>query len=572
MSVRLGDMLVKKGLLNMEQLQAALKHQRDQGGRLGSILVDLGFVSDDAIVTALCTQYDVPSVNLAHFQIDPEVIRLIPIETAIRYQVLPLKKVGTLLTVAITDPTNVLALDEIKFMTGYHVEPVVASQSAIRQAIEQFYGTEQTIELKKVYDELTAGGEYELNLAAEAEEVNLSELQKSSSEAPIIKLVNIILGDAIRQGASDIHIEPFEKELVVRYRIDGVLFKLMNPPLRLKDALVSRIKIMSKLDISERRLPQDGRIKIIINQNGRKKDVDFRVSSLPTLFGEKVVLRILDKEKLPLDLTLLGFEPESLKKFDRAIKRPYGMVLVTGPTGSGKTSTLYTCLHKLNQPEVNILTVEDPVEFNFPGVNQVQTKEQIGLSFAVALRAFLRQDPNIVLVGEIRDLETAEIAVKAALTGHLVLSTLHTNDAPSSINRLLNMGIEPFLVSTSVHLICAQRLVRKICSECKVRVDTPVKAIVDIGFPPAMAKNIITHHGAGCARCNDSGYRGRIGLYEVMEVSPTIQTMILTGANSAQIREKAKEEGMITLRESGLEKIRTGLTTIEEVLRETTIY
>jgi type IV pilus assembly protein PilB len=347
---------------------------------------------------------------------------------------------------------------------------------------------------------------------------------------------------------------------------------MMNPPLRLKDALVSRIKIMSKLDISERRLPQDGRIKIIINHNGRKKEVDFRVSSLPTLFGEKVVLRILDKEKLPLDLAQLGFEPESLKKFDKAIKRPYGMVLVTGPTGSGKTSTLYTCLHKLNQPEVNILTVEDPVEFNFPGVNQVQTKEQIGLTFAVALRAFLRQDPNIVLVGEVRDLETAEIAVKAALTGHLVLSTLHTNDAPSSINRLLNMGIEPFLVSTSVHLICAQRLVRKICSECKVRVDTPLKAIVDIGFPPAMAKNIVVYHGAGCARCNDSGYRGRIGLYEVMDVSSTIQTMILTGANSAQIREQAKEEGMITLRESGLEKIRTGLTTIEEVLRETTIY
>jgi type IV pilus assembly protein PilB len=565
-------MLVNKGLLTMEQLQAALKHQRDLGGRLGSILVDLGFVSDDAIVTALCTQYDVPSVNLAHFHIDPEVIRLIPIETAIRYQVLPLKKVGTLLTVAITDPTNVLALDEIKFMTGYHVEPVVASQSAIRQAIEQYYGTEQTIELKKVYDELTAAGEYELNLANDTEEVNLSELQKSTSEAPIIKLVNIILGDAIRQGASDIHIEPFEKDFLVRYRIDGVLFKMMNPPLRLKDALVSRIKIMSKLDISERRLPQDGRIKIIINHNGRKKEVDFRVSSLPTLFGEKVVLRILDKEKLPLDLAQLGFEPESLKKFDKAIKRPYGMVLVTGPTGSGKTSTLYTCLHKLNQPEVNILTVEDPVEFNFPGVNQVQTKEQIGLTFAVALRAFLRQDPNIVLVGEVRDLETAEIAVKAALTGHLVLSTLHTNDAPSSINRLLNMGIEPFLVSTSVHLICAQRLVRKICSECKVRVDTPLKAIVDIGFPPAMAKNIVVYHGAGCARCNDSGYRGRIGLYEVMDVSSTIQTMILTGANSAQIREQAKEEGMITLRESGLEKIRTGLTTIEEVLRETTIY
>ncbi len=572
MSLRLGDILIKKGLLTPEQLNTALRHQRDHGGRLGSILIELSYVSDEAIATALSQQYDVPSVVLSHFKIDPEVIRLVPIETAIRYQVLPLQKVGTILTVAIADPTNVLALDEIKFMTGYHVEPVVASQGSIRQAIEQYYGTEQTLELKKVYDELAAAGEYELNLAPGEEELNISELQKSSSEAPIIKLVNIILADAIRQGASDIHIEPFEREMRVRYRIDGVLFNIMNPPFKFRDSLVSRIKIMANLDISERRLPQDGRIKIRINHAGRRKEVDFRVSSLPTLFGEKLVLRILDREKLPLDLAKLGFEPESFKKFERAIRRPYGMVLVTGPTGSGKTSSLYTSLHQLNTPEVNILTVEDPVEFNFPGINQVQTKEQIGLSFATALRSFLRQDPNIILVGEIRDIETAEIAIKAALTGHLVLSTLHTNDAPSSINRLLNMGLEPFLVATSIHLICAQRLVRKICTECKQKQDTPVKALIDVGFPPPIAKSVTTYYGSGCPRCNDSGYKGRIGLFEVMEVTPAIQEMILTGVNPSHIRECAKQEGMITLRESGLEKIRAGITTVEEVVRETSVY
>lgn len=566
-------MLVKKGLLNLDQLNAALKYQRDHGGRLGSIMIQLGYVSDDAIATALSQQYGVPSVNLAHCEISPDVIKLVPIETAIRYQVLPLKKVGTSLTVATTDPTNVLAFDEIKFMTGYTVEPVVAAEGSIREAIEKFYGTEQTLELQKVYDQLAAEGEYELDMAAaQSEDLDLTALQKASSEAPIIKLVNIVLAQAIQKGASDIHLEPYEREFRVRYRIDGVLYNSMSPPLKFRDAMISRLKIMSNLDISERRLPQDGRIKIRVNHNGRKKEIDFRVSSLPTLFGEKVVLRILDREKLPLDLTLLGFEPESLKRFEKAIYKPWGMVLVTGPTGSGKTSTLYTCINKLNTQDVNIMTAEDPVEFNFPGINQVQTKEQVGLTFAAALRAFLRQDPNIILVGEVRDLETAEIAVKAALTGHLVLSTIHTNDAPSTINRLLNMGVEPFLVTTSVHMICAQRLVRKICADCKERVDTPVKALIDIGFPPAIAKNVITYRGAGCGKCNDTGYKGRIGLYEVMEITSTIQEMILKGANVNQIRESAKEEGMITLRESGLEKIRTGVTTIDEVLRETMIF
>ncbi|HLV02352.1 MAG TPA: type IV-A pilus assembly ATPase PilB, partial [Acidobacteriota bacterium] len=512
MSVRLGDLLIKQGLLTTDQLQEGLRYQRHHGGRLGSILIQLGHVSDDSIATVLSQQYDLPSVNLTEASIDSDVIRLIPIETAIRYQVLPLKRVGTTLTIAIADPTNVLALDEIKFMTGYQVEPVVAAEGAIRKAIEEYYGTEQTLELQRVYDELAAEvGEFELDMTRE-DDLDLAELQTGNTEAPIIKLVNITLAESIRRGASDIHLEPYEKEFRIRFRIDGVLYHVMSPPIRLKDAIISRLKIMANLDISERRLPQDGRIKIRINYSGRQKEIDFRVSSLPTLFGEKVVLRILDREKLPRSLSELGFEPESYKAFERAIARPYGMVLVTGPTGSGKTSTLYTCLNRLNTEQVNIMTAEDPVEFNFRGINQVQTNEHIGLTFANALRSFLRQDPNIVMVGEIRDLETAEIAVKAALTGHLVLSTLHTNDAPSTVSRLLNMGIEPFLVANSVNLICAQRLVRVICKECKQQVETPVQALIDIGFPPSLAKNVRIYQGTGCQRCNDSGYKGRVGL------------------------------------------------------------
>ena len=570
MSARIGEILLKQGLLTPDQLQTALNRQKAHSGRLGSILIELGYVPDHDIATALAKQHGVPSVDLAHFHIDPNVIGLIPVDKAIGHEVLPLQKVGMTLTVAITDPTNVLALDEIKFMTGYRVEPLVAPEFCIRQAIEQHYGTEGAIALKRVYDELAAEGEYQLDLSEEKGDVDLNELQKSSSEAPIIKFVNIILAEAIRRGASDIHIEPYDKDFRVRYRIDGVLYKVMNPPLKFRDALISRIKIMANLDISQRRLPQDGRMKIRINQNGFRKEIDFRVSSLPTLFGEKIVLRILDRAKLPLELDQLGFEPEPLKKFQRAIQMPYGMVLVTGPTGSGKTSTLYTCLYELNTPEVNIMTAEDPVEFNFAGVNQVQINEELGLTFASALRSFLRQDPNIILVGEIRDLDTVEIAVKAAMTGHLVLSTVHTNDAPATINRLLNMGLKRFLVATSVHLVCAQRLVRKICSECKERADTPIETFIEIGFPPSVAADVVTYYGEGCPKCNGTGYKGRIGLFEVMEISSEIQDMILTGANSNEIRSKATEQGMITLRESGLEKIRAGITSIDEVLKETT--
>ncbi|MFQ5738681.1 MAG: type IV-A pilus assembly ATPase PilB [Acidobacteriota bacterium] len=566
----LGELLVKNGIVKSGQIEEAVRYQRQNGGRLGSILIDRGYVTDVQIAATLSRQYDVPAVTLSEVEIDPQVTKLVPIETAIRYQLLPLKKVGSSLTVAVADPTNVLALDELKFMTGYLIEPVIATESAIRQCIEEYYGSEQAIELQRVYDELAAEGEYELDISEEDGEVDLSELQRTSSEAPIIKLVNMVLGEAIQKGASDVHLEPYEREFRVRYRIDGILYQVMKPPIRFKDAMTSRIKIMANLDISERRLPQDGRIKMRLIDRGRRKEIDLRVSTLPTLFGEKVVLRILDKESLPLELAQLGLEPGSLQKFEAAIKRPYGMALVTGPTGSGKSSTLYTCLNKLNTDQVNILTAEDPIEYNFAGINQVQTKEQIGLTFAASLRSFLRQDPDIVMVGEVRDRETAEIAIKAALTGHLVLSTLHTNDAPSTINRLLNMGVEPFLVASSVHLICAQRLVRKICTRCKEARDTPVQALVDIGFPFAIAKNLVTYGGKGCPNCNETGYKGRLGLFEVMEVTPAIHKMILTGANAPQIREKAKEEGMITLRESGLEKIRAGVTTIDEVVRTTT--
>lgn len=577
MSNRLGDILLKKDIITPLQLADALTFQRERGGKLGSILIAKGYVTDGEIASVLSLQYDVPSVNLKFADISPEAIHLIPIEIAIKYQVLPITRIGSTLTVAITDPTNMMAMDDLKFMTGLNVEPVVASESSIQEAIERYYGSSYHLELKRVYEQIDARDrnekereEYQLEVEEEEKELSIEQLQQSGEEAPIIRLVNMILYDAIRRRASDIHIEPYEREYRVRYRIDGILHNVMSPPMRMRDAITSRLKIMSKLDIAEKRLPQDGRIKIRINMNGAIRAIDFRVSVLPTLFGEKIALRILDKENLPLNLDKLGFEQGSLEKFNRAIAQPYGMVLVTGPTGSGKTSTLYTCIHKLNVPGVHIITAEDPVEFNFPGINQVHVRDQIGLTFAASLRAFLRQDPNIILVGEIRDFETAEIAVKAALTGHLVLSTLHTNDAPSSISRLLNMGIEPFLVATSINLICAQRLVRKVCDDCRKPAPTPVKALVDIGFSPQAAAEVLTFRGEGCRSCNNTGYRGRVGLYEVMEVSPSIREMILVGASNSDIKAKAAQEGMLTLRESGLQKIKEGITTIEEVLREST--
>jgi type IV pilus assembly protein PilB len=575
MSSKLGDLLVKESLISQQQLKEALEYQRVNGGRLGNCLIKLGFVTDDEITAILSRQYGVPSINLSFFDVDPSIVKLIPIETAQKYQILPLSRVGSTLTIAMIDPTNVFAMDDIKFMTGFNIEPVVASETAIREAIDKYYGSTHAIELKKVMEDIAIidqkmeGDDTSLELAAEEEAIDLEGLEQAAEEAPIIKLVNLILSSALKRGASDIHIEPYEKEFRVRYRIDGMLYNIMNPPLKLKDAITSRIKIMAKLDISEKRLPQDGRIKIKMKNEGKVKDLDFRVSVLPTLYGEKVVLRLLDKDNLMLDMTRLGFEPESLKKFENAILKPYGMVLVTGPTGSGKTNTLYSSIAQLNKIDTNVMTAEDPVEFNIPGINQVQMKEQIGLNFAAALRAFLRQDPNIILVGEIRDFETAEIAIKAALTGHLVLSTLHTNDAPSTISRLMNMGIEPFLVATSVHLICAQRLIRRICKECKEEVSTPQQTLVDAGFSPTEAKKINTYRGKGCPMCNGTGYKGRVGLYEVMEVGDELRELVLIGASSLELKKKAVEHGMITLRASGLQKLRDGVTTLEEVLRET---
>ncbi len=571
MSSRLGEILVKDSLISADQLKQALEYQKKNGGRLGTCLVKMGLVSDEDITAVLSRQYGVPSINLKFYEVDASVIRLVPQETAVRYQIIPLSRVGSTLTIAMTDPTNVFAMDDIKFMTGFNVEPVVASETAIGEAIGKFYGANETgEELDKVMKDLT-GTEADLELAAEEAEMDLAELEKAADEAPIIKLVNLILTDAVKRGASDIHVEPYEKEYRVRFRIDGILQNVMTPPLKLKDAITSRVKIMSKLDISEKRLPQDGRIMIKFAKDGKKKELDFRVSVVPTLFGEKIVMRLLDKENLRLDMTKLGFEAESLAKFEKAILRPYGMVLVTGPTGSGKTNTLYSSVARLNTTDTNIMTAEDPVEFQLMGINQVQMKEQIGLNFASALRSFLRQDPNIILVGEIRDFETAEIAVKAALTGHLVLSTLHTNDAPSTISRLMNMGIEPFLVATSVNLICAQRLVRRICSQCKEVAPVPPQALIDAGFSTEDANKIKVYHGTGCSVCNNSGYKGRVGLYEVMEINDDLRELILVGASALELKKKALQMGMITLRKSGLQKVNTGQTTLEEVLRETVL-
>lgn len=512
MSSRLGEILVRDSLISSDQLKQALAYQKKEGGRLGTCLVKMGLVSDEDITAVLSRQYGVPSINLKFYEVDASVIKLIPQETAVRYQIVPLSRVGSTLTIAMTDPTNVFAMDDIKFMTGFNVEPVVASESAISEAIGKFYGAAESVEeLDKVMKDL-AGDDAALELAQEEADMDLASLERAAEEAPIIKLVNLILTDAVKRGASDIHVEPYEKEYRVRFRIDGILQNVMAPPMKLKDAITSRIKIMAKLDISEKRLPQDGRIMIKYIRDGKKKELDFRVSTVPTLFGEKIVLRLLDKENLRLDMTKLGFEQESLDKFSKAILRPYGMVLVTGPTGSGKTNTLYSSVATLNTPETNIMTAEDPVEFQLPGINQVQMKEQIGLNFASALRAFLRQDPNIILVGEIRDFETAEIAVKAALTGHLVLSTLHTNDAPSTISRLMNMGIEPFLVATSVNLICAQRLVRRICTQCKEPMTLTPQALVDAGYTPEEAKTTTVYHGRGCGTCNNTGYEGARGI------------------------------------------------------------
>ena len=605
---KLGEMLVKAQLITDAQLEEVMKVQRREGGKLGSLVVRAGYCSDQDIVSFLGMQYGVPAADLEQWPaIEPSVIALVPKDLALRHKVLPLQRTGNVLTLAMSDPTDIFAMDDVRFHTGYNVDPVVSSEMGLARAVEKYYGGNSAIrladatvargaqgqsmlngnlpgmnifgededhfDLSELEQELDADAEYDAG-DDEDDSVNVGSLRRGSEDAPVVKLVNMVLVDAIKRGASDIHIEPYEKNYRIRFRIDGILQEVMRPNLKLKDPLTSRIKILAKLNIAERRLPQDGRIKLRVNMGGGQKVIDFRVSILPTLFGEKVVLRLLDSDKLMLDLTKLGFEPESMERWDRQISRPYGMILVTGPTGSGKTNTLYSSIAKLNTSDTNILTAEDPVEFNFPGINQVQMKEQIGLNFAAALRSFLRQDPNIILVGEIRDFETAEIAIKASLTGHLVLSTLHTNDAPSSINRLMNMGVEPFLVATSLNIIAAQRLVRRLCPACKA-VEThahPEEALYKVGFTPEEVQRGITlYKPVGCETCNQRGYKGRVGLYEVLEISETLKDMILTGASAIELREQGQKEGMITLRRSGCRKVLEGITTIEEIVRETVL-
>ncbi len=560
---RLGELLVKNSIITKEQLTKALEEQKESGGqqRLGSILIKNGLITEPDLTSFLSKQYGFPSINLADYDVDASVIKIIPVDIAQKYQIVPVNRSGSTLIIAMCDPSNIFAIDDIKFMTGYNVEVVIASESAIRGGIDKFY--DQSASLADVMNDLELD---DLEVIGEEEDVDVSSLERATEDAPVVKLVNLILTDAIKKKASDIHVEPYERSFRVRYRIDGILYEVMKPPMKLKNAITSRIKIMAELDIAERRLPQDGRIKIKL---GGGKDMDFRVSVLPTLFGEKIVMRLLDKSNLQLDMTKLGYEPDALAHFQKEIHKPFGMVLVTGPTGSGKTVSLYSALSELNKVSENISTAEDPVEFNFAGINQVQMHEDIGLNFAAALRAFLRQDPDIIMIGEIRDFETAEIGVKAALTGHLVLSTLHTNDAPSTINRLLNMGIEPFLVASAVNLITAQRLARRVCSDCKVVEEIPVQALIDAGASANEAQEFVCYKGAGCPKCNGSGYKGRVGFYQVMPMLEEIRELILNGANTAEIKRESMRLGIKTMRQSGLTKLKEGVTSFEEVLRVT---
>ena len=563
MAGRLGELLVRENLISLQQLQKAQDEQKRAGGRIGYHLTKLGFIEESELTSFLSKQYGVPSINLKEFDIDVEVVKLVPKDVAEKHQCIPVNRAGSSLILAMSDPSNIYAIDDIKFLTGYNIEVVVASEQAIKEALERYYA-----EKGPSYDEVMEGfDETEIEVGHDMDDsMNVIDLEKSATDAPVVKLVNLILLDAIKKGASDIHVEPYEKDFRVRYRVDGVLYETMKPPQKLKAAITSRLKIMAELDIAERRLPQDGRIKLKL---GKGREMDFRVSVCPTLFGEKVVLRLLDKSNLQLDMTKLGFDVEPLKAFKDAIDRPYGMILVTGPTGSGKTTTLYSALSELNKTSDNISTAEDPVEFNFSGINQVQMHEEIGLNFAAALRSFLRQDPDIIMVGEIRDFETAEIGIKAALTGHLVLSTLHTNDAPGTISRLLNMGIEPFLVTSAVNLVLAQRLARKLCQECKKPATPPDQALLDIGVKPEEIGSFQVFEPAGCSLCNNRGYKGRVALYEVMPMFDSVKELIINGASTAELKNEAIRLGMQSLRMAGIAKLKIGMTSVEEVVGNT---
>lgn len=563
-SSRLGELLVKENVITPIQLKNALDAQRGSGARLGHELARLGYIEESELTSFLSKQYGVPSVNLESIEIPQEVLKLVTRDVVTRHQVIPINKTGNTLMVAMADPSNVYAIDDIKFGTNLSIDVVVASEQAISEAIEKYYSSEVS------FDEVMMDfdmDEEDVDFSEEYEEdINVLDLEKSAGEAPVVKLVNLILIDAIRKNASDIHVEPYEKQLRIRYRIDGILYEVMKPPVKLKSAIISRLKIMSNLDIAERRLPQDGRIKM---KMGRGKEMDYRVSVLPVMWGEKVVLRLLDQSNLQLDMTKLGFEPEGLVNFQHAISKPYGMVLVCGPTGSGKTTTLYSSLSSLNEPTTNLCTAEDPIEFNLFGINQVQMHEDIGLNFAATLRSFLRQDPDTIMVGEIRDFETAEIAIKASLTGHLVLSTLHTNDAPATVSRLLNMGVEPFLVASAVNLICAQRLLRTVCKDCKEPIDVPDQTLIDLQVKLEDLPNFNVHHGAGCKTCNSTGHKGRLGVYEIMTMTDELGEFVLNGASTLELKREAIRQGMDTLRMAALKHLGRGITSIKEVVRAT---
>jgi type IV pilus assembly protein PilB len=563
---RLGDRLVAEKLISTDQLQKALAEQKGSAEKLGTILVRLNFITEDSLVSFLSKQYAIPAITVAQVDPDPDVLKLVPEQIAKKHGVLPIKRMGNTLTLAMADPTNVFALDDVGFMTGLQIQPVVASEAAIRKAFERLYetGANVTDMMSQLEEadtdvEVVEGGEETFSKA------DIFDLKESADEAPVVRLINMILTDAIRRGASDIHLEPYEKVFRVRFRIDGVLHEIMTPPKRLEAALTSRVKIMATLDIAERRLPQDGRIKLRYHQ----REIDFRVSTLPTIFGEKTVMRILDKEALQLDLSALGFDPWSLEQFTKAIHSPYGMILITGPTGSGKTTTLYSAIHTINSPDINIMTAEDPVEYNLKGVNQVQVNDEIGRTFAACLRSFLRQDPDVILVGETRDLETAQIGIRAALTGHLVLTTLHTNDCPSTPARLLDMGIPPFLVSSSLQLILAQRLGRKVCRDCREPYEASEESLVPYGHIPQGLGTINFYKGKGCQTCNFTGMKGRVAIYEVMPATTELRDMILRNATTNEILGVAISQGMKTLRQNALQKVIDGVTTVEEVLRVT---
>lgn len=568
MEMKLGDFLLNDKIITQEQLVESLEVQKKEPGKLGSILIRLNHVTEEDIAQALSKQFGYPSINLSKFEIDEKVVELIKPEIARKHIVMPVHRIGSILTIAMGDPSNLFVLEELRFSTNLRIQAVISPESSILESIEKYYGSSTGIEAQKFLEEIELSDDASIEVLEDYEDDD-SIISEAGDDAPAIKLVNLIFQDAISKGASDIHFEPYEKVFRVRFRIDGILQEYMTPPMNIKNKVLSRVKLIAGIDIAEKRLPQDGRIKTKLKINNITKSIDMRVSSLPTIHGEKIVIRILDKDNLMLDLTKLGFEAISLERFDRNISEPWGIVLVTGPTGSGKTNTLYSAIQKLNSEDVNIMTAENPVEFNLYGINQVNIKESIGLTFPASLRSFLRQDPNIILVGEVRDFETADIAIKAALTGHMVLSTLHTNDAPSTIARLINMGIEPFLVSSAVRLVVAQRLVRRLCTSCKAPAKVPAQSLIDIGFAPEEAKGLKVFEAKGCEKCSSTGYKGRVALFEAMEVDEEIKEQILIGASTSELRQKAKEKGMLTLRMSGIEKIKLGMTSIEEVVRET---